>query len=231
MGEERCKRGGMNLRLRKAGVHYYLLGLIILTLGIALSIQSMLGTSPFDALLVGLYRTFGLTIGSWEIVVGLAMVIGNALAERKRPEYFALITSFITGIGIDSWLFFLRMWVVPEAWLGQWICLVLSIILTGLGIAIYLQSQVAPNPMDRSMLIVSKFTGWNVTYSRLVINIILVVTAFFFNGAIGIGTLFNAIFAGMFINLFLPYISQHRKATLEKLSKLEARVTKKVNNA
>jgi len=211
----------MKLRLVKKGVHFYIAGLIILSLGISLAIQSMLGTSPYDALLVGLYRTFGLTIGSWEIVVGFAMVIGNALAERKRPEYFALITSFVTGIGIDSWLFFLRIWVVPDAWLGQWICLLLSVFLTGLGIAIYLQSEIAPNPMDRSMLIVAKFTGWNMTFSRLAISVVLVITAFFFDGAIGIGTLLNALFVGLIINLLLPYTAKLRKASLRKLPEPE----------
>src|SRR5699024_10223468 len=57
--------GGHSI-LRKHGSHFYFIGLITLTLGIALAVQSQLGTSPFDALLVGLYRTFGLSIGSWE---------------------------------------------------------------------------------------------------------------------------------------------------------------------
>src|SRR5690625_1768616 len=111
---------------------------MILTLGITLTIQSTLGTSPFDALLVGLYRTFGLSIGSWEIVVGATMVLSNAVAEKKRPEYFALLTSLITGIGIDSWLFLLQNWIVPETWIGQSISLTFGIIFTGLGVAAYL---------------------------------------------------------------------------------------------
>lgn len=212
------------LRLLRAGVHFYLIGLIILTLGIALSVQSMLGTSPFDALLVGLYRTFGLTIGSWEIVVGLAMVIGNAVIERRRPEYFALITAFVTGIGIDSWLFILRLWGAPELLIGKSIFIFFGVVLTGLGIAIYLQSEVAPNPMDRSMLIVSNLTGWNMTYSRALINVLLVITAFFFNGAIGIGTLLHAIFAGVFISLFLPFSKNLRQESLAKVSVQEAKV-------
>src|SRR5699024_11726629 len=107
------------MRLIHAGLHFFLVGIVILTLGIALTIQSMLGTSPFDSLLVGLNRTFGLTVGSWEIVVGASMVLCNAVAERKRPEYFALLTSFITGIGIDSWLFIVGDWIVPETWIGR----------------------------------------------------------------------------------------------------------------
>lgn len=93
---------------------YYLAGLFIMTAGIALTIQSSLGTSPFDALLVGLHRTFGLTIGSWEIVVGLTMILFNAAASRKKPELFAVITSLMTGAGIDFWVFILRETVQPE---------------------------------------------------------------------------------------------------------------------
>src|SRR5690625_93834 len=116
-------------------------GLIILTLGITLTIQSALGTSPFDALLVGLYRTFGLTIGSWEIVVGTTMLLLNALAEKKRPEFMAFLTSFLTGIGIDTWLFMIEDPISPTTWTGQTVVLLLGLILSALGIATYLQSR------------------------------------------------------------------------------------------
>ncbi|MDL4839354.1 YczE/YyaS/YitT family protein [Aquibacillus rhizosphaerae] len=202
------------MRLFHEGFHFYICGILILTLGIALTIQSQLGASPFDALLVGLHRTFGLTIGSWEIVVGLTMVLCNSIAEKKRPEYYALLTSFITGAGIDFWLLLINNWIAPEAWMGQYISLTIGILLTGIGVATYLQSTFAPNPLDRSMLIISRLTGWNMTYSRAFISIILVILAFFFNGAIGIGTLINALVTGALITIFLPYI----KAIYDRLS-------------
>lgn len=202
------------MRLYERGIQFYIGGLIILTLGIALCIISLLGTSPFDALLVGLYRTFGLSIGSWEIVIGFIMVVGNALVERVRPEYFAIITSLITGIGIDSWLFVFNQLGMFEGLIAQWIYLTFGIIFTGLGIAIYLQSEIAPNPIDRTMMIIKKYTGWNVTYSRALINVLFVVAAFFFDGAIGIGTLLNAVVVGMFIGAFLPFVTKMRKNPL-----------------
>lgn len=88
--------------------------------------------------------------------------------------------------------------------------LVLSLLFVGLGVSIYLQSEIAPNPLDRSMLIVSHFTGFNFIYSRAFINITLVLIAFFFNGAIGKGTLFHAVVTGLFISLFLPSFKQWR---------------------
>ncbi|WP_163526302.1 YczE/YyaS/YitT family protein [Halobacillus ihumii] len=187
---------------------FYFLGIIILTFGIALTIQSKLGTSPFDALLVGLFRTFGLTVGSWEIVVGLTMILCNALAEKRRPEYMALLTSLITGISIDGWLFAIDEWAAPETLLTQSVCLCIGIIFSALGIAVNLQADFAPNPFDRSMLVVRNLTGWNVSVSRAVISIVLILLAAVFNGAIGVGTIIITFISGVLIHLFTPYVSR-----------------------
>jgi uncharacterized protein len=67
--------------MRTLSKHYYIfygLGILLLTLGISFTIQSDLGTSPFDALLVGLSKDVGLTVGSWEIILALIMIICNS---------------------------------------------------------------------------------------------------------------------------------------------------------
>ncbi|WLR51842.1 YitT family protein [Bacillus tianshenii] len=199
------------MRLTREKFILYISGLLILTLGISLAIQSRLGTSPFDALLVGLYRTVGLTVGSWEIIVGAVMVLCNAIALRRRPEYLALLTSFITGLGIDFWLFVVRDWLVPETMIGQFICLGAGLLLSGLGIATYLQANFAPIPMDGSMLVVHELTGLNVAISRILLNIVLVTFAFFFHGPIGIGTIIIALSSGPIINFLMPYIAKLEK--------------------
>src|SRR5690625_7814898 len=120
--------------------------------------------SPFDALLVGHHRTIGLTIGSWEIVVGATFVVCNALIEKKRPQYFAIITSLITGIGIDLWMLWARVYVVPSTMLGKWIVLTIAFLAVSLGIAIYLQSTIAPNRIAKTMVIIMYIIGWKATY-------------------------------------------------------------------
>ncbi|SDN84424.1 YczE/YyaS/YitT family protein [Halobacillus aidingensis] len=187
---------------------YYTVGIIIMTLGIALTIQSAQGTSPFDALLVGLHRTFGLTIGSWEIVVGFSMIVFNAIAEKRRPELLALATSLLTGIGIDFWVFTIRDTIHPDVFWTQMICLVVGMVIAGFGIALNLQADFAPNPFDRMMLVVSKLTGWNVSISRALISILLVILAFLFSGAIGIGTVLITLFSGPVIQGFMAQINK-----------------------
>ncbi|RNF38868.1 YczE/YyaS/YitT family protein [Planococcus salinus] len=194
--------------VRKIGKSFlvYFIGILILALGISLMIQSQLGASPYDALLVGLYRTFGLTIGSWEIIVGSAVVLLNAVASKSRPELLALLTSLVTGIGIDTWLWLLGEWLIPDHLLERALLVILGILFTGIGIAIYLESSFAPNPMDRSMVILTDKTGWSFSRSRAIISIVFVVIAFFFNGDIGIGTLLNALITGFIIQWIRPYV-------------------------
>src|SRR5699024_10077879 len=132
------------MRLLRAGLHVYIIGLIILTLGIALTILSLLGTSPYDSLLVGLNRTFGFTVGTWEIVVGVSIFIFNSIAEKRRPEYFALITSIITGIGIDTWLFLFNHFVLPTSLLTKFIFYGFRLRLACPPTALDLQSSIAP---------------------------------------------------------------------------------------
>ncbi|WLR46637.1 YitT family protein [Halobacillus litoralis] len=186
---------------------YYTAGIVILTMGIALTIQSKLGASPFDALLVGLYRTYGLTIGSWEIVVGFSMIIVNSIAEKRRPEFIALLTSFLTGVGIDFWVHSFKGWIEPETVMAQYLCLLLGLVILSLGIAVNLQADFAPNPFDRMMLVLRKLTGLNVSYSRAIISIVLVLIAGFYGGAIGVGTLIIAILSGVVIHYFMGYIN------------------------
>jgi uncharacterized membrane protein YczE len=186
---------------------FYLIGILLLTLGVTLTIRSNLGTSPFDALLVGLFKTIGLTVGSWEIILGLTIVLINAMIQRQQPEYMALLTSLITGMGIDGWLWMLR-WIHPDTFMSRFLLIALGMIIVGLGTAIYLQSRFAPIPIDRSMLIIQELTGKSITYSRALISILLVILAFILKGPIGIGTLLNAFLVGGIIQFFMPYVSQ-----------------------
>lgn len=137
---------------------FYVVGILILTLGISLTIQSKLGTSPFDALLVGLSKNVGLTVGSWEIILALLLIGSNSLLARQRPEILGLVTALITGIGIDMWLFLLHDIVSPDLWFSQAVCFTIGLVVVGLGTATYLQTNFAPIPVDRLTLIIKELT-------------------------------------------------------------------------
>ncbi len=191
-------------RYRK--IFFYNIGIFILACGCMLTIKSNFGAGPFDALLVGLYKTFGLTIGSWEIVLGLILVLLNALGSKLKPEYFALITSLITGVCIDFWIFTAGVFIEPQTLVFQTICFFIGLVLMCLGVALNIQADFAPNPMDRSMIVLSKLLNCSFSISRAVLSFIFVIFAFIFEGPILIGTVIVALFAGIIIKFFIPYV-------------------------
>ena len=53
---------------------FYLFGMLVMALGITMTIKGYrLGVGPWDVLHVGLFKKFGLTIGTWSILLGLRL--------------------------------------------------------------------------------------------------------------------------------------------------------------
>lgn len=190
---------------KKAKYSFYLVGILILTLGVSFTIQSNLGTSPFDSLLVGLSRNVGLTVGSWEILLSLIVLIINSLLRRQKPEVLGLLTALITGIGIDMWLYLLHNLITPHLWFSKLICIILGLFVTGLGTAFYLQTHFALTPIDRFTFIIQELMRTNLFISKTLIYLLFLILAIIFNGPIGIGTLLTICLGGLLLNFFMPF--------------------------
>ncbi|WP_399628587.1 YitT family protein [Sporosarcina sp. SG10008] len=187
---------------------FFVLGILILTLGISLTIQSDLGTSPFDALLVGLSINVGLTVGSWEVIMALILICCNSFLKRQRPEVVGLLTAFITGIGIDIWLFLLHDLITPELWYSKVVCFGIGLVVIGLGTATYLHTNFAPIPVDRLTLIIQELTRKTIFFSRTFIYLVFLIMALIFNGPIGVGTLLTVCLGGLILNYFMPSVGK-----------------------
>jgi len=183
---------------------FYVMGILILTLGISFTIQSNLGTSPFDALLVGLSKNVGLTVGSWEIILAIILIGCNAILAKQKPEFLGFITAFITGIGIDMWLFLLHNVLTPEAWYSQVVCFSVGLVVIGVGTATYLHTNFAPIPVDRLTLIIKELMKTTISFARTAIYLLFLLMAIIFKGPIGIGTIITVCLGGFILHFFMP---------------------------
>ncbi|MCR8929066.1 YitT family protein [Priestia megaterium] len=179
-------------------------GILLLTLGIALTIQSSLGASPFDALLVGLSLNVGLSVGSWEMILASVLICVNALLSKQKPEVLGLLTAFITGLGIDVWLFLLESWAPFEIWYSKLCCFGIGLIIIGVGTSAYLHTNFAPIPIDRLTLIIQKLVKTNLFLARTLIYFTFLLAAMILNGPIGVGTLLTVFLGGVLLNFFMP---------------------------
>lgn len=181
----------------------FVIGILILALGVAFTILSNSGTSPFDATLVGLSKKVGLSVGSWEIIISFIIIFCNSFLQRKRPEFLGLLTAFFTGFGIDLWLFLLSPIIKPESFLSEIFWLALGIIGIGLGTAIYLHTKITPSPLDHLMLVIRERFELSILYARTLVYAIFLGIALIAGGPIGIGTIITVILGGPILNFFM----------------------------
>ncbi len=191
----------------------FVAGILILTLGISLTIQSDLGTSPFDALLVGLSQHVGLSVGSWEVIIAFLLIGCNSLLKQQKPEFLGLVTAFITGVGIDLWLYVSESLITPEVWYNQLMTFAIGLVIISIGTAIYLQTHFAPIPIDRLTLILHEITRTPLFVSRTFIYFVFLILALLLSGPIGLGTLLTVCFAG----LLLQFIMAHTKKLIDRI--------------
>jgi len=204
MYEEGVKRG-MSLFFRST---IYVSGLFILAFGATLTIKANLGAGPWDALNVGLSHLVGLTIGSWIVIVGIVLIFVNAFLLRKKPNLLSLATVFILGFFVDFWMAHLVNQLHYFMFASQLLLLITGLIIIGLGIALYLQSEFPLNPIDHFMVTIQERFGVNLMTAKLIGEILALLFAFLVNGPIGLGTLIIAIGLGPSIQFFHPYCSK-----------------------
>lgn len=180
---------------------FYIIGLVIVSFGVSLTIKADLGAGAWDALNVGLSNVIGLTVGSWVIIVGLVLIFLNAYLLKTKPEFLAAFTIVIVGFLIDFWLLFvLKNWTPTN----NYVVLGIGLVTLSIGISIYLQAKFPLIPIDNLMIALKARLKINLMVAKTIGEITALLLAFLFNGPIGIGTLLITFLIGPMIQLLFP---------------------------
>jgi len=193
------------MRMKWQRFAVYVVGLMVLSFGITLTIKADIGVGAWDALHVGLSRLTGISIGKWVMITGLIIIFLNAYLLRQRPNFLSFITIFFIGLMIDGW-----MLVTGNLHLSDFIWKLgvfgTGLLLIALGLSIYLQSTWAPNPIDQLMFSISHRTGFNLTISKTIGEVSALLLAWLVNGPIGLGTFLITFLIGPLIQFFYGLI-------------------------
>ncbi|MFB1081991.1 YitT family protein [Jeotgalibacillus sp. JSM ZJ347] len=207
----------MNKREKTLRLSFFLSGLVILGLGVALTIKGQrLGIGPWDVLHVGLFQQLGLTVGTWAILVGALIIALTVAVTKKPPRIGAILNMLLIGVFID---FF--NWLIPEpqSLIGAIAILLTGIIVIGYGVGIYVSADLGEGPRDTIMMMIVRKTGWNLSKVRRSIEIVALALGWMLGGPVGIGTLLIALFTGTIVNISLP----QSRVALERLLSKEAK--------
>ncbi|MEY9973047.1 putative membrane protein YczE [Lysinibacillus sp. RC46] len=182
---------------------FFLTGILVLSLGITLTIKGQVfGVGSWDVLHIGLANTLGLTIGTWSILVGLAILAFDMVITKRFPLPGTFIDMFLAGIFIDIF----NYWIpdIDGFWM-QLFAYVSGLILLGWGCGMYMVANLGIGPRDTLMLLFVNKLGWSVTRARTTLEVSVAILGFLLGGPIGVGTALMAFGLGPIIQFALTF--------------------------
>ncbi|QHA93019.1 YitT family protein [Bacillus sp. N1-1] len=181
---------------------FFFVGLAVLGLGIAMTIKGKtFGIGPWDVFHYGLFKQFGLTIGSWSIITGFIILACTSLYTKSLPQLGAFLNMLLLGLFID---FFLYILPDPVTLLSQGIVFIVGIVVLGYGIGLYVTSGLGAGPRDGIMLLIVEKTGWRIDWVRNGIEIAVLLLGWLLGGPVGIGSIVIAFMLGKMIQFSMP---------------------------
>lgn len=180
----------------------FLIGIIVLTLGVALTIKADFGVGSWDAVNVALNRIYGLSVGIFAIIIAVIMTVMSGLLREGKFNFYTLITALLLGIFTDFWLYVIERIIVGNSLFIRSSCFILGIILLSFGIALYIRLELAPNSLDDFMIALNEKFNIIISVSKLIIDVFGLIIGLFLNGPIGLGTLIITIALGPLIGFF-----------------------------
>lgn len=167
----------------------FTLGLITLSLGIATTIRvQYLGLHPWDVLSVAFNDLFGLSIGSWNIIIGILLTMLSVILDRSYVKVGTFINLLMVGIFVDLFLWLDFLPVASNSWIDI-VVMVVGILIMGIGGGLYNSVGLGAGPRDGFMLSISDKTGYSIRAVRITIESFVLIIGLLIGGPVFIFSL------------------------------------------
>jgi uncharacterized membrane protein YczE len=180
-------------------------GLVLYGVSASLLVLARLGLDPWDVFHQGLSRTFGLTIGTWTILVGIVVLL-LWIPLRQRPGIGTVSNVVLVGLTMNVVLGHVHP---PHALAVRIAYLVCGVFLTGVATGAYIGAGFGPGPRDGLMTGLAA-RGHSIRVVRTSIELTVLVTGWLLGGTVGVGTVLYALAIGPLAHVFVPLFARGR---------------------
>jgi uncharacterized membrane protein YczE len=178
-----------------------LVGIPVLGVGIALTLEARLGVSPYDVLHQGIAHRTGLSVGTVVILVGLVILL-FWIPLRQRPGIGTVVNTLTVGLVIDVAL---RVVPEPDLLAARIPLLLVGILVTGLGMGLYIGAGLGPGPRDGLMTGIAA-RGHPIWAVRTLLELAALAAGWVLGGNVGVGTVLFAFSIGPLGHFFLAHL-------------------------
>ena len=179
-----------------------LVGIVLLGVGVAMMVQARLGLSPYDVLHQGLAKRTGLSLGAVVVLLGIVILV-LWIPLRQRPGIGTVINTLTVGWVID---FALQVVPQPDLAVARIAMLLGGIVITALGMGLYIGAGLGPGPRDGLMTGIAA-KGYPLWAVRTVLELTALAAGWALGGSVGVGTILFAFSIGPLGHLFLARLN------------------------
>ncbi len=174
-------------------------GLILYGVSDSMLLLAALGLDPWDVFHQGLSRRFGLGVGTWAIIVGVAVLL-LWIPLRQRPGFGTVSNVLVVGATIDL---VMALSPVPHALVVRIVLLLAGVVLNGVATGAYIGAGLGPGPRDGLMTGLAA-RGHSIRVVRTGIEVLVLGTGWLLGGTVGVGTVLYALAIGPLAHVFIP---------------------------
>ena len=181
-------------------------GLVIAHLGVALFLQSSLGTDTFTVFIQGLSRLTGLTVGTVHVIILCALMLVMLLTTKGYVKPGTVVCAFCGGPIIDFFSWLLRDAVNGASPMAVRILSMLAgCVILSLGMSVVINSNAGTGPNDLIAIILSdRLPRIQFRWVRVGCDLFCVVAGFLLGGTVGAGTIAAVCLTGPLVQFWLP---------------------------
>lgn len=171
-------------------------GLVICGIGVFFTLQPGLGVAPWDVLHVGLSEATGLRVGTAIIITSIAVLLLGLLLGVK-PGIGTICDILVVGSTVNVLLItgFLNN-AESAHFLSRVGIFIGGVVITGLGIAVYVGAHLGAGPRDGLMVALHRRWNWPVWRARMAIELVGLAGGIALSGPLGLGTVMWGLLIG-----------------------------------
>lgn len=222
----------MNLKNLKVRIPMYLVGLFIMTIGIAISVKSNLGVSPVSSIPYTMTCIWGIEMGKATIIFHIFLVLIQLIILRKKFKLISLLqipVGVVFGYFTTFCNYLVSFFPTPDNIVIRIIMVLISAAVVAVGIFLYLPADVIPLAGEGVMSAVSSVTKIEFSKVKMAFDITMVVISgsacliFIHNlGSVGIGTVIAAFLVGFILGIINKAFGKYRDKLLGKIDESES---------
>ncbi|MCK8815986.1 membrane protein [Natroniella sulfidigena] len=183
----------------------FLLGHLIVSYGIVLTIRAELGVAPWDVFHIGLTNQFSLTVGRAGQVTGFVIILLSFVVGKIKPTLGTIANMLLIGFMIDGLMLVVSS---PTNLIIRYLYLGLGVIILGFGVGLYISAHCGTGPRDSLMMALDRNLSCDISIVRGGIEVTALSVGYLLGGPVGIGTILVALGVGPVVSYSLTKINE-----------------------